>query len=298
VALGECTIYDRTPREEVLVRSIGADIILTNKTVLTEDLLAQLHDLKYIGVLATGFNVVDTAAAAQRRIPVTNIPEYGNASVAQMVFAHVLNLCNHVAQHSDSVRQGNWSKSKDFCFWEYLLIELSGETMGIVGLGRIGCSVARLSSAFGMRVVAYDPYPPSVLPDNIEMIDLETLFRTSDVVSLHCPLTEQNRSFVNIELISVMKPKAFLINTSRGPLVDETALAYALNNGIIAGAGIDVLANEPPDPSCPLLKAKNCFITPHIAWATHAARKRLMDIAIDNVKAFLCGEKLNVVNDW
>jgi glycerate dehydrogenase len=295
-SLGECVIYDRTPISETVARSVGSDILLTNKAVVSRDMIERLPDLKYIGLLATGYNVVDIKAAAERHIPVTNVPEYGTQSVAQMVFSHVLNLCQHVAEHSSSVRQGKWSQSKDFCFWDYPLIELSGLTMGIVGLGRIGSTVATTARAFGMDVLAFDPGIPSHMPDGVTLTDIETVFRESDVVSLHCPLTEHNKSFVDARLLGLMKPGAFLINTSRGQLIDEAALADALNNGIIAGAGLDVLAVEPPNANNPLLTARNCYITPHISWATRSARQRLMASAFANVQAFMRGKKINVVN--
>lgn len=294
--LGECVIHDRTPVGETVARSVGAEVLLTNKTVLSRDTIEQLPDLRYIGVLATGYNVVDIEAAAERRIPVTNVPEYGTRSVVQMVFAHLLNFCHHVAEHSASVRQGTWSQSKDFCFWESPLLELSGQTMGIVGLGRIGSAVATAAVAFGMNVLAYDPAVHSHGLQDVVLTDLKRVFLESDVVSLHCPLTEHNQGFVDAELLGLMKQSAFLLNTSRGPLIDETALADALNNGSIAGAGLDVLTQEPPAAGCPLLTAKNCYITPHIAWATRSARERLMRKAIGNLKAFLRGERVNVVN--
>ena len=295
--LGDCDIYDRTPADETVYRAQDAEIILTNKTLLNGDTIAQLSNLKYIGVLATGYDVVDTEAAARRGIPVTNVPEYGTRSVSQMVFAHVLNFCHRVAEHSKSVRQGSWSRSKDFCFWKYPQIELVGKTMGIVGLGRTGSAVATTATAFGMDVLAYDPADLSSVPEGVVLTDLKTVFRESDVVSLHCLLTKDNQGFVNAELIGQMKQSAFLVNTSRGPLIDETALVDALNRELIAGAGLDVLAEEPPPHDCPLLTAKNCFITPHIAWATRAARERLMKTAIDNLRAFLRGDRLNIVNE-
>jgi glycerate dehydrogenase len=294
--LGDCTIYDRTLPTETIDRSQGAEILLTNKTVLNKDIIAQLPSLKYIGVLATGYNVVDTDVAAQYGILVTNVPAYSTSSVTQLVFAHILHFYNHVAEHSTSVRKGNWCNSKDFCFWEYPLIELAGKTMGIVGLGKIGSAVATVAVAFGMRVLAHNRSVPPVVPEGIVMTGLESVFRQSDIVSLHCPLSEHNRGFVNAELLGQMKETAFLINTSRGPLIDETALADALNQERIAGAGIDVLTREPPSPDCPLLTAKNCFITPHIAWATRGARERLMRTAVGNLKAFLRDERVNVVN--
>jgi glycerate dehydrogenase len=295
-SLGECVVYDRTPVGETVARSMGAEMLFTNKTALTSDMISQLPDLDYIGVLATGYNVVAIEAAAERQIPVTNVPEYGTQSVAQMVFAHLLNFSNHVAEHSASVKRGAWSQSKDFCFWEHPLMELSGRTMGIVGLGRIGAAVATAASAFGMDVLAHDPMLDSDRRHGIVLTDLKTVFRDSDVVSLHCPLTEHNQGFVNAELLGLMKQDAFLINTSRGPLVDETALADALNQGTIAGAGIDVLAEEPPAADCPLLTANNCYLTPHIAWATLEARRRLLRTAFENAEAFLHGNRIHVVN--
>jgi glycerate dehydrogenase len=289
-------VYDRTHHEEIVNRAKGAQILLTNKAVLSRDAISQLPDLRYIGVTATGFNCVDIEAASERGIPVTNVPEYGTSSVAQMVFAHLLNLCHHVAEHSHSVRQGRWSQSNDFCFWEFPLVELSGRTMGIVGVGRIGTSVAGAAAAFGMNVIAHDPVIHSTGSRGIVLTDLETLFCRSDVISLHCPVTDHNRGFVNARLLSLMKRTAFLINTSRGQLVDERALADALNSGAIAGAGLDVLNHEPPSDECPLLTATNCYITPHIAWATLEARRRLITTAFQNAEAFLRGKPINVVN--
>lgn len=295
-ALGACEIYDRTPAAQVAARAKDAEIVLTNKTVLDRPTLDQLPKLKYIGVLATGYNVVDVAAAKERGIPVTNIPIYGTASVAQMVFAHLLNLTQHTAHHAQTVRDGRWTKSADFCYWDFPLIELHGLTIGIVGYGRIGQETARIARAFGMQVLAHDTFVKAADHPNAEFVSLEDLFRRSDVVSLHCPLTADNKGLVNAQRLGLMKKTAFLINTSRGPLVDEPALAEALNSGKIAGAGLDVLAVEPPRAENPLLTAKNCFVTPHIAWATGAARARLMDTAVDNVRAFLAGKRQNVVN--
>jgi len=295
-SLGDCTIYDRTLPAETLERAQGAEILLTNKTVLNKEVIAQLPSLKYIGVLATGYNVVDTVAAAHHGVWVTNVPAYSTNSVTQMVFAHILHFTNHVAEHSTSVRKGNWCTSKDFCYWETPLIELAGKTLGIVGLGKIGSAVATAALAFNMRVLAYNRSVPPVVPEGVIMTDLESVFRQSDIVSLHCPLNEQNQKFVNAALLGLMKSTAFFVNTSRGPLIDETALADALNQGRIAGAGIDVLSKEQPSPDCPLLTAKNCSITPHIAWATRSARERLMRIAVDNLKAFLRNDRVNVVN--
>lgn len=294
--LGELTVHERTPPAEIVARAAGAGILLTNKTPLTGETLGRLPELRYIGVLATGYNVVDTQAAAARGIPVTNVPEYGTASVVQLVFAHLLNLCNHAAEHGASVRTGAWSRSPDFCFWEHPLEELSGLTMGIVGAGRIGSAVARVAEAFGMRVLVCGRPGGRQEVDGVSRTDLQTLFRESDVVSLHCPLTEETRGLVNRDLLGHMKPGAFLINTSRGPLVVEADLAAALNEGVIAGAGLDVLSTEPPAPDNPLLSARNCCITPHIAWATLAARRRLMQTACENVRAFLAGQRIHVVN--
>jgi len=295
-ALGECILYDRTPPEKVVERANAADILLINKVVLSGDAIRAMPILKYIGLLATGYDVVDVAAADDRGIVVTNVPTYGTDSVAQMVFAHLLNLCHHVTDHSDRVRQGAWSRSKDFCFWDFPLIELAGLTMGIVGLGRIGLATARLAAAFGMNILASDVTTPSCCPDTIQMVDLDILFQESDVISLHCPLTRDNHHLVNRDRLRLMKSTAFLINTSRGPLVDEVALVDALNNHALGGAGLDVLEKEPPDPDCPLFTARNCFITPHIAWATKSARERLLSVAVDNLKAFLNNTPQNVVN--
>jgi glycerate dehydrogenase len=294
--LGPCAIYDRTEPARVVERAAGAAIVLTNKTVLTGATIGQLPDLRYVGVLATGYNVVDIDAARQRGICVANVPAYGTASVAQMVFAHLLHFTQHVGAHSQSVHNSDWSRSADFCYWNYPLVELAGLTMGIVGLGRIGRHVARLALAMEMRVIYSDVRPDPAAPSQAVAVDLDALFRESDVVSLHCPLTQDNRGFVDRRRLEMMKPTAYLINTSRGPLIDEPALAEALNRERIAGAGLDVLCEEPPRPDNPLLHAKNCTITPHIAWATQAARQRLMDIAVANVRAFLQGHPQNVVS--
>jgi glycerate dehydrogenase len=294
--LGPCDVYDRTEPTQVVERASRAEIVLTNKTALSGVTMAQLRQLRYVGVLATGYNVVDVEAARRRDICVTNIPAYGTPSVTQMVFAHLLHLTQHVGEHSQSVHHGDWSRSPDFCYWDYPLVELAGLTMGIVGLGRIGRQTARLALAFGMKVIYFDVMSGSAVPAELVAVDLDTLFRDSDVVSLHCPLTPDNEGFVNCRRLEMMKPTAFLINTSRGPLIDEPALADALNRGRIAGAGLDVLCEEPPRPDNPLLHAANCTITPHIAWATKAARQRLMDIAVGNVRAFLQGNPQNVVS--
>jgi glycerate dehydrogenase len=293
--LGDCTIYDRTPEVQVVDRAKDAEILLTNKIPFSRERIAQLPRLKYIGVSATGYNIVDVAAARQRGIVVTNVPGYASQSVTQSVFAHLLNLTLHVAQHGQSVSAGKWSKCDDFCYWDYPLIELAGLVMGIVGLGQIGRSVAKAADAFGMKVIACDDAAVTP-PEGVQMVLLEELFRQCDVLSLHCPLTPETANLINAQRLSWMKPTAFLINTSRGPLVDERALAEALDAGRLAGAGLDVLSVEPPPGDHPLLKAKNCCVTPHIAWATVAARKRLLDEVVENVRGFLAGTPRNAVN--
>ena len=295
-ALGPCVVYPRTPREQVVERARAAALVLTNKTVLDREVISHLPALTYIGVLATGYNVVDCDAARERGIPVTNVPTYGTRSVAQMVFAHVLNMAQRVAHHADTVRAGRWSASVDFCYWDGQLVELEGLVMGIVGLGRIGRATAELARAFGMEVLGHDVAEPQPMPDGVTLVPLDELFRRADVVSLHCPLTAENVGLVNAERLASMKPTACLVNTSRGPLVDEAALAEALTSGSIAGAGLDVLAVEPAAEDNPLLQLENCYITPHIAWATRSARARLMQTAIDNVAAFLAGSPENVVS--
>lgn len=293
--LGPCEIHARTPSVEIIARAAEAEIILTNKTPLTRETLFALPRLKFVGVLATGTNVVDLAAARERNIPVTNIPAYGARSVAQATIALLLELTNRVGHHTQRVRDGAWSRATDWCFWDSPLVELDGLKLGIVGYGRIGAAVAEIAHALRMNIIAYSPSQKEASPF-VKFVDLETLFRRSDVVSLHCPLTPQTKSLVNAERLASMKPAAFLLNTSRGPLVDEAALAAALNSGRLAGAGLDVLSVEPPPASNPLLQAKNCLITPHNAWGTRAARSRLMDIAVENVRAFLNGTPQNVVN--
>lgn len=295
--LGELTVYDRTAPQDVLERARGAQVILTNKVLITAELMDQLPELRYIGVLATGYNVVDIPAARRHGIVVTNIPAYSTMSVAQMVMAHLLNITNRVALHSEAVKQGEWQNCKDFTFSLTPQIELDGKTFGIVGLGNTGTATACIAQSFGMRVLAYSSKDRKVLMKmGIEKAEsYEQLFRQADVLSLHCPFTEETRHLVNAERLSLMKPTAILINTGRGPLVDEAALAQALNEGRIMAAGVDVLEEEPPRKGSPLIGAQNCFITPHIAWATKAARERLMNIAVANVKAFLNGTPQNVV---
>jgi glycerate dehydrogenase len=294
-SLGECIIYDRTTPQELSSRIGDSQIVITNKVQLRRDTLAAHPNLKYIGVSATGYNIIDVDAARDLGIAVTNVPTYGTSSVAQMVFAHLLNLTQRVADHAQAVRQGRWAAGPDWCFWDFPLLELEGMTMGIIGYGRIGQATARLARAFGMQVLAHNRSP---ITDSggVRQADLETVFREGDVVSLHCPLTHETTRLVNRERLAVMKPTAFLINTSRGALVDEAALADALNSGRLAGAGLDVMDVEPPAERNPLYTAKNCYITPHIAWATKASRQRLLDSAIDNVADFLRGQPRNVVN--
>ena len=295
-ALGECEIYERSTDEELLSRSAEAEILLTNKMEVRDRHMERLPKLRYIGVTATGYNIVDVGAARDRNITVTNVPAYGTASVAQMTFALLLELCHRTGHHAQTVSDGRWAKSPDFCYWDYPLVELDGLIMGIIGLGRIGQTVAPLAQAFGMKVVATGRSKPKDLPASIVWFDLETLLRTSDVVSLHCPLTPETKHMIDAERLKLMKPAAFLLNTSRGPLIDEAALAAALQAGQIAGAGLDVLSVEPPTADNPLYQAPNCFITPHISWATRAARSRLMRMAVENVAAFVGGKPQNVVS--
>ena len=291
-ALGDCAVHDRTAAAEIVARAADADVVLTNKTPLTRETIAALPRLKCIGVLATGYNVVDVAAARARGIPVCNVPEYGTPNVAQATFALLLELTNRVGRHAELVRAGRWSSCPDFCFWEGELVELSGLTLGVVGYGRIGRAVATIGRAFGMRILAWRRSPG----DDPECVRLDRLLRESDVVSLHCPLTAETERLVNAATLATMKPTAFLVNTARGALVDELALAAALDAGRLSGAALDVLAVEPPAASNPLLAARNCLITPHIAWATREARRRLIEITADNVRAFATGTPRNVVN--
>ena len=293
--LGELTVYDRTSPSELLERAAGAEALVTNKTLITSENMDALPDLKYIGVLATGYNVVDIDAAKARGIVVTNIPAYSTASVAQMVFAHILNITQRVGYYADENKQGRWTKNADFCYWDTHLVELQGKKMGIVGFGNIGHATARIAQAFGMEVCVYSSKPQFALPSGIKKMELDELFGECDVVSLHCPLTPDTKEMVNAERLSKMKPNAVLINTGRGPLINEQDLADALNEGKIAAAGLDVLSVEPSVEGNPLLGARNCFITPHIAWATLEARTRLMDIAVQNLKSYQNGQIVNNV---
>lgn len=299
-ALGDVTVYDRTAPADVVSRSAGATVLLTNKTPLPADVLDQLPNLRYVGVLATGYNIVDVDAARRREVVVTNVPGYGTASVVQMTFALLLELTLHVQRHSDSVRSGDWANSPDFCYWNYPLIELAGKTLGIIGFGDIGRHVADVATAFSMNLIGHSRTRTRTSqahrPNFRWADDVPDLLAHSDVVSVHCPLTPETKGLINQQNLGRMKPSAFLLNTSRGPIVVDQDLADALNAGVIAGAGIDVLSTEPPAPDNPLFTAKNCLITPHISWATQEARARLMTMATDNLSAFLAGKPRNVVN--
>lgn len=293
-AFGDVTIYDRTEQQQILSRIGSADIVITNKTPLDADTIAKAPNLKYIGVLATGYNVVNIDAARKRGVVVTNIPTYGTDAVAQFAFALLLEIAHHVQHHSDAVKEGRWTSHQDFCFWDYPLIELAGKTMGIIGYGRIGQATARIARAFGMHVIAYDVSQQSGNSD--VYVDLDTLLSESDVISLHCPLFESTRGIINKQSISRMKDGVIILNNSRGPLVVEQDLADALNSGKVYAAGLDVVSEEPIKADNPLLTAKNCLITPHISWAPKESRQRLMDIAVENLKAFLEGKPQHVVN--
>lgn len=292
--LGEVVLYPQTTAAEVVDRLADADIAITNKIVIDKAVMAQLPKLKYIGVLATGYNVVDIEEARDRGIVVTNIPAYSTDSVAQMVWAHVLNITNRVGYYAEQNRNGRWAENKYFCYYDFQHDELAGKTFGIVGLGNIGMAVARIALAFGMKVIAYTS--KTELPEGISRVDMDSLFRESDVISLHCPLTKDTQNLVNRNRLKQMKPTAILINTSRGLVIDEQAVADALNDGTIAAFGCDVLSSEPPKANNPLLTARNSFITPHIAWATVQARKRLVDICTENIEAFINGSPINQVN--
>ncbi|MEM7374502.1 MAG: D-2-hydroxyacid dehydrogenase [Bacteroidota bacterium] len=293
-ALGSLMVYDRSAEHEVLERSLEADAILTNKAIISAETLAQLPRLKYIGIIATGYNSVDTEFARTRGIPVCNAAGYGTDSVAQHVFALILSLSNHVAAHAKSTSEGVWTRSPDWTYTLAPMFELAGKTLGIIGLGTIGRRVAELGLAFGMKVIAQNRSPRSI--SGVEMVDVDSIFAQSDVISLHTALTAENAAFVNAARIGLMKSSAILINTARGGLIQEDDLAGALNEGRIAGAGLDVLSSEPPPLSNPLLSAKNCLVTPHNAWQSREARSRLIEIVVENLVAFLRGEPQNVVN--
>ncbi len=295
--LGECDIYDRTPADQILERCKGADIVITNKTPLTKETLSKLSNLKYIALESTGYNVVDCEYAKSMGVPVSNIPSYSTNAVAQLTFSLILEITNAVGIHSESVRNGDWANCPDFCYWKTPLTELCGKTLGIVGFGQIGQAVADIAEAFKMNIVAVSGHETDQSHrKNFSWVNMDTLAKTSDIISFHCPLTEKTTGLVNEEFISKCKDGAIIINTSRGPVVDDQALADALNSGKLRGAGLDVLTVEPPKADNPLLSAKNCFITPHIAWAGSETRERLMSILEENVKAYLNGNPQNVVN--
>lgn len=293
----EYKIYDITPPEKVIERSIDADILVTNKTVLTAEILSQLPKLKFISTLATGYNVIDTAFAREKGITVSNIPAYSTDGVAQLVFALILEIVNNVALHNESVKNGDWCRSEHFCYWKTPITELANKTFGIIGFGKIGSAVAQIANAFGMNVIAYSPNTRSYSGfGKVEFTDLDDVIANSDIISLHCPLTNATNGLVDINFLSKMKKTSILINTSRGPVINESDLKKALDEGIIAAAGVDVLSAEPAKEDNPLLSCKNCVITPHIAWASFEARSRLMSIFKSNVEAFIAGKPINVVN--
>lgn len=294
--IGNLKVFDRTAPDEVLPRAKGSEILLTNKTVINADTIARLPGLKYIGVLATGYNVVDIEAARKHGVTVTNIPSYSTMSVAQRVFSLLLAVTDRSEHYALANRDGAWTSSKDFCWWDTQLIELAGKKFGIVGYGNIGKTVADIASAFGMKVLLYTSKSREELPSGMEKVDLHTLFKESDVISLHCPLTRDTSKLINAETIALMKEGVILINTGRGPLVDEEAVAEGLKSGKIRAFCADVLSTEPPSPKNPLLKAPRAYITPHIAWATLEARTRLMQLAVSNLRHFLAGDPVNVVS--
>lgn len=295
-ALGELTVYDRTAPGDIASRIGDAEIAFTNKAPLPRGVIFACPNLKFIGVLATGYNVVDVAAAKEKGVLVANIPAYSTPSVAQLVFALLLEICHHAQRHSDAVHEGRWTNSPDFCFWDAPLIELKDKVLGIVGFGRIGQAVARIGAALGMKVLAHSRAETEAGRALAEYVSLEELYARSDVISLHCPLTEETRGMINRSSIAKMKPGVILINTGRGPLIAEQDLADALNSGTIYAAGVDVVSEEPIRADNPLLIAKNCLITPHIAWAPRESRQRLMDIAVDNLRQFLAGTPVNIIN--
>lgn len=295
-ALGETTVYDRTPADGIISRIGDAEAVYTNKTPISRATLDACKNVKFIGVLATGYNVVDVAAAKERGIPVCNIPTYGTDSVGQFAIALLLEICHHIGHHNEAVHAGRWENNQDWCFWDYPLIELSGKTMGIIGFGRIGQTTGRIAKALGMRVIAYDQYPNDSGRQIAEYVPLEELLAQSDVISLHCPLFPETEGMISRERIAKMKDGVILLNNSRGPLVVEQDLADALNSGKVYAAGLDVVSTEPIRSDNPLLKAKNCIVTPHISWAPKESRQRLMDIAVENLRAFVAGDPVNVVN--
>ncbi|MCE5285890.1 MAG: D-2-hydroxyacid dehydrogenase [Pelosinus sp.] len=294
--LGNLTVYDRTPGEKIIERIGKAEAVIVNKTPIDKKVFDACPTIKYVGVLATGYNVVDINAAKEKGIVVCNIPTYGTDAVGQFAIALLLEICHHTAHHSDAVHAGRWENNKDWCFWDYPLIELAGKTMGIIGFGRIGQTTGRIAKALGMEVIAYDEYQSDAGREIAKYVSLDKLFADSDVISLHCPLFPSTEGMINKENIAKMKDGVILINNSRGPLINEADLAEALNSGKVYAAGLDVVSTEPIKGNNPLLKAKNCIITPHISWAPKESRKRLMDIAVDNLAAFIEGKPINVVN--
>lgn len=295
-SLGDLTVYERTPADKIIERAYDADIIITNKTPITKETIDCLPNLKFIALMSTGYNIVDYVYLKEKGIPVSNIPSYSTDAVAQLVMSFILELSMNVGLHSKSVREGEWSDCADFCYWKTPLTELSGKTLGIFGLGKIGRAVAERAKAFGMNIVAYVPRIHGDEPDYVKLVSLDEMLSVSDVISMHCPLTPETEGVVNEEFIAKMKDGAYFINTSRGTVVNETALADALNSEKLGGAGLDVLSTEPPMKDNPLLTAKNCFITPHIAWASFETRKRLVSILYDNISAFIKGKPQNVIN--
>lgn len=297
--LGDLTVYDRTPvnDEAEIIRRIGdAEVVFTNKTPISKATIDACPNMKFISMLATGYNVVDYAYAHEKGIPVTNVPSYGTAAVGQFAIAMLLEICHHVAHHSETVHQGKWSKSIDWCYWDYPLIELANKTLGIIGFGRIGRQTGKIAKAMGMNVIAYDSFENDEGRAIGQYVDLDTLLATSDVIALHCPLFPETQGIINKDTIAKMKDGVIILNNSRGPLVVEQDLADALNSGKVYAAGLDVVSTEPIDPSNPLLTAKNCIITPHISWAPKESRQRIMDCAVENVKAYIAGAPINVVN--
>lgn len=294
-SIGDCAFHDRTPVEETVARCVGAEAIITNKAPVTREMISALPDLKYIGVTATGYNIVDVAAAKERGIVVTNVPGYSSPAVAQLVFALLLELTNHVGHHAQTVNDGRWQSCPDFSYWDHPVIELSGRTLGIIGYGDIGSAVGRIATAFGMKVLASKREWKTPAPEGVTPASIDDIFAQSDAITLHCPLTDATKFLVNERSLQLMKKTAFLINTGRGPLVDEAALAKALNEERIAGAGLDVLSVEPPKDGNPLIGAKNALITPHIGWASREARARLIAATAANLKSFMDGQPVNVV---
>ena len=298
-ALGELTVYDRTSlanEQEAIDRIGNAEVVITNKTPITANVLDACPAVRYIAVLATGYNIVDVAYARKKGISVSNVPTYGTASVAQFAIAMLLEICHHVADHSESVHNGDWQKCPDFCYWHYPLIELDHKVMGIIGFGRIGQQTGRIAKALGMKILAFDKNETESGRQIAEYTDLDTLLRTSDVIALHCPLFPDTREIINAAAIQKMKDGVIILNNSRGPLVAEQDLADALNSGKVYAAALDVVSTEPIRGDNPLLKAQNCFITPHISWAPKESRQRIMDCTLENVKAYLAGNPINVVN--